>query len=84
MGGRAAAGDTNPTVHSRTDALSKPAAMVLVLLVFIPRLLSFEQFVHPLRVRAGGVLRDSFREPWLVDGQAGQDAGFCGGRAPSG
>src|SRR5437879_2925370 len=75
-GGRAAASGTKPTPHSRTDALSSPAAIVLVLLVFIPRLLSFEEFVHPLRVRAGGVLRDSFREPWLVDGEAGQDAGF--------
>src|SRR2546430_1841194 len=60
-GGRAAASGPKPTPHSRTDALSSPAAIVLVLLVFIPRLLSFEEFVHPLRVRAGGVLRDSFR-----------------------
>src|SRR5207249_4340514 len=71
-----AAGGTTPTPHSRTDALSSPAAIVLVLLVFIPRLLSFEAFVHPLRARAGGVFRAAFREPWLVDGEAGRDAEF--------
>src|SRR5439155_24566496 len=66
------------------DALSSPAAIVLVLLVFIPRLLSFEAFVHPLRAVGGGSSAPRSASRGSSTARPARMQSFDGGRAPSG